>query len=87
MAFPDVDLYRKQVQAITDRETKALVRWADAAGLTTGYDPLAVKRWALHTLAEHYRAGLVGIDPNEATWPADHRQVLADLEAIADNEG
>lgn len=87
MAFPDVDKLREQAVKITDRETRALTRWAVLAGITSGYDSAPLRAWALHTLAEHFRAGLAGVDPDESTWPDEHKQTLAELERIADRDG
>lgn len=75
MAFPNIDMARKQVVAITDRETKAFVIGVPG-GDATG--------WALHTLAEHMRAFTAGFDPDESQWPEDYKQVIADMEKIAD---
>lgn len=73
-----VDEKRKWAEAITNRETIALIYWARAAGIPGGYIGDAVKLWALNTLAEHYRS----LPP--ADDPVADAQVLADLEAQAD---
>lgn len=85
LAFPDVDKLREQAVKITDRETRALNRWA--MDNIPGYQGAGLNKWALHTLAEHFRALLVGVDPDESTWPDEHKQVLAELERIADRDG
>ncbi len=64
--------------AITDRETKAYVYAARAAGLTQAYVGDAVKLWTMNTLAEHYRSLPAADDPGMDA------QILADLDALAD---
>ncbi len=64
--------------AITDRETKAYVYAARAAGTTGAYVGDSVKLWALNTLAEHYRS-LPAADE-----PTQDAATLQELDAIAD---
>lgn len=78
--FPDIDAFRKQQVKITDEETRAAF-WLTADGFS---QPDRLKAWALFTLAEHFRAGLATVTPDESQWPTDHSMVLADLEQIAD---
>ncbi len=77
--YPDVDLMLAAVRKVTDEETRAFI-WGS---YPTFPDPNGVRAWALFTLSEHLRAGLAQINPDEADWPADHRDVLAQLEKDA----
>ena len=77
LLYPDVDMLRKQVAAVTNRESKAFFY-----GINPSEDEL--KSWNLNTEAEHWRAALMGINPDETDWPTDHAQVAADLDRLAD---
>lgn len=78
--FPNVDALRQQVTKINDEEIRAAF-WLQANFVSPEN---GLRAWGLFTEAEHFRAGLAAEDPDESTWPDDHKQVLANLEKIAD---
>jgi len=77
LVFPPIDVVRAEVIKVTNRETKGFVSGVGPSGDAVG--------WALHTLAEHMRAFTIGITPDESLWPDDYKQVIEDMEKIADD--
>lgn len=81
--FPDEELLFQQAVKITDDELPAVIYGNLAAGLP--YTGTTIAAWAVNFLAEHYRALVAGVTPDESLWPDVFKNRRAGLKKAAED--